>query len=80
MSLGSGCTRPADTCNDIASHICARLEECGARDRVFTGEQQCRASFNGLFEVFNNDDAQCREFWDVVKDRDCAAFLEYFNI
>jgi hypothetical protein len=79
-AVSSCSSSPDDNCNDVSGKICDRLAECDSLDAVFTSQEQCEASFNGMFEVGSSDDEACRQTWSEAKSLECAAFLDYFSI
>ena len=78
--VASCSSSPSDNCNDVSGKICDRLAECDSLDTVFTSQEQCVASFNGMFEVGASDDTACRQTWSEATSLECEEFLDYFSI
>jgi hypothetical protein len=81
LVAGLGCSSNSkDSCSDVSANICDTLDDCGNLSPTFGSHEECVASFNGLWEVENRADEECRTQWELIQDLTCDQLLDYFSL
>ena len=81
LAAGLGCASGSkDSCADISANVCEALDECGSLTPPFSSDEECVASFNGLWEVDNLIDEECRAQWELIQDLPCDQLVNYFSL